>query len=106
MPIYEYECDECGDIFEVIQKLSDPQPESHDCGSKKVHRVMSRSSFVLKGEGWYLTDYARKDKKDGGGAAGEKSESKPKTSDKGSSDSKSSESSKTKTVKSQVKGAA
>lgn len=62
MPIYEYECDKCGEIFEVFQKLSDPPPKKHSCGSRKVHRVMSRTSFVLKGTGWYITDYARKEK--------------------------------------------
>ncbi len=61
MPIYEYQCDKCGEIFEVLQKHSDPPPKSHSCGSRKVHRVMSRSSFILKGTGWYITDYGRKD---------------------------------------------
>ena len=61
MPIYEYQCDGCGKVFEVLQKFSDPAPETHECGSTALHRIMSRTAFVLKGEGWYLTDYARKD---------------------------------------------
>ncbi len=64
MPIYEYECIECGEVFERLQKVSDPPPEGHDCGSKLVRRVMSRSSFILKGDGWYVTDYARKGRKE------------------------------------------
>ncbi|MBN1961821.1 MAG: zinc ribbon domain-containing protein [Deltaproteobacteria bacterium] len=64
MPIYEYKCEGCGEIFELIQRYSDPPPEKHDkCGSSDVHRIMSPSAFVFKGEGWYITDYARKDKK-------------------------------------------
>jgi len=64
MPIYEYKCDGCGDVFEVMQAYSDPGPDRHACGSIALHRVMSTTAFVLKGEGWYLTDYARKGKKD------------------------------------------
>jgi putative FmdB family regulatory protein len=62
MPIYEYQCGGCGETFEVLQKYDDPAPKKHDdCGSKKVKRVMSPTAFVFKGEGWYVTDYARKD---------------------------------------------
>ncbi|MBI3180073.1 MAG: zinc ribbon domain-containing protein [Deltaproteobacteria bacterium] len=76
MPIYEYECRGCGKTFEVFQKHSDPPPVSHECGSSNLQRVMSRTSFVLKGSGWYVTDYARKEKKDGGDKS-DKSEPKP-----------------------------
>ena len=62
MPIYEYQCDGCSEVFEVFQKLSDPAPTSHSCGSTAVHRVLSNTTFVLKGTGWYQTDYAQKDK--------------------------------------------
>lgn len=63
MPIYEYQCDGCNAVFEVFQKVSDPAPEAHSCGSSKVHRILSNTSFVLKGTGWYATDYADKSKK-------------------------------------------
>jgi putative FmdB family regulatory protein len=85
MPIYEYQCDQCGKTIEVLQKISDPPPAQHTCGSTRLHRVMSQSSFVLKGTGWYLTDYARKDKNNGAGATKEPSENssaKPKTESK------------------------
>lgn len=62
MPIYEYKCEECGEIFEVFQKVSDPLPEKHECGSNKISKIISISSFILKGTGWYETDYKRKDK--------------------------------------------
>lgn len=83
MPIYEYQCDGCSEVFEVFQKVSDPPPAQHSCGSTQVHRILSNTSFVLKGTGWYITDYARKDtggaqggrsKKDGGdGSSGSSS---------------------------------
>ena len=61
MPIYEYECDGCHQVFEVRQKVSDAPPASHSCGSSEVRRILSATSFVLKGTGWYATDYgARK----------------------------------------------
>ncbi len=61
MPIYEYECEGCHKVFEVTQKMSDPPLKKHaDCGSKKVKKLISRSSFQLKGSGWYVTDYANK----------------------------------------------
>ncbi len=62
MPIYEYLCKECGYKFELIQKFNDlPIEECIKCGGK-VKRIISNSTFILKGSGWYLTDYARKDK--------------------------------------------
>ncbi|MEK7704256.1 MAG: zinc ribbon domain-containing protein [Myxococcota bacterium] len=84
MPIYEYECKKCGEVFEVLQRHSDPPPRSHSCGSRRVQRVMSQTSFQLKGDGWYATDYGSKsattsEKKDGG-AAVEKSEKSEKKS--------------------------
>lgn len=61
MPIYEYECPNCG-RFEVIQKISEePLSECPNCkkNGKSVHvnKLISESSFVLKGTGWYETDY-------------------------------------------------
>lgn len=61
MPLYEYECDACGHRFEAIQKFSDPPIETcPKCGSH-VHKLMSAPAFHLKGSGWYITDYAKKD---------------------------------------------
>jgi putative FmdB family regulatory protein len=58
MPIYEYRCDSCGQHLEVLQKMSDaPQTTCKHCGADALQRVMSRTSFVLKGSGWYATDY-------------------------------------------------
>ncbi len=61
MPIYEYYCERCNDEFEVTQKITDdPLKECPRCQGP-VRKLISQSSFVLKGSGWYLTDYARKD---------------------------------------------
>jgi putative FmdB family regulatory protein len=61
MPIYEYRCEKCGNEFEEWQKFSDPVVDTcPDCGGG-VRRLISQSTFVLKGSGWYVTDYARKD---------------------------------------------
>jgi putative FmdB family regulatory protein len=58
MPIYEYRCNKCG-VVEVMQRITEaPLRKCPNCKSK-VERMMSRSSFVLKGTGWYATDYAR-----------------------------------------------
>ncbi len=63
MPIYEYECAKCGRIQEALQKISEkPLARCSHC-SGKLHRLVSQSSFHLKGSGWYVTDYARNTKK-------------------------------------------
>ena len=63
MPIYEYKCTRCGEIQEAIQKFSDaPLTTCHHC-SGELHKLISQSSFHLKGTGWYVTDYAKKDEK-------------------------------------------
>jgi putative FmdB family regulatory protein len=60
MPIYEYGCSKCGGIDEVLQKFSDkPLTKCKHC-SGKLHKLISHSSFHLKGTGWYITDYANK----------------------------------------------
>ncbi|MBU0987473.1 MAG: zinc ribbon domain-containing protein [Proteobacteria bacterium] len=60
MPIYEYECMQCGKIDEVIQKFSDRPPTKCKRCSGKLQKLISHSSFHLKGTGWYVTDYAGK----------------------------------------------
>jgi putative FmdB family regulatory protein len=78
MPIYEYHCEKCGD-FEAIQKMSD-KPLTH-CPTcrRKVTKLMSSTSFQLKGSGWYVTDYARK--QESGVKPTKKADEKPAASD-------------------------
>lgn len=60
MPIYEYLCEKCGSHIEVIQKISDaPLKRCGKCRGK-LEKTISRTSFQLKGSGWYVTDYSRK----------------------------------------------
>jgi putative FmdB family regulatory protein len=88
MPLYEYRCEPCEHQFEVIQKFSDaPVAVCPKCGSGPVVKLLSSPAFQFKGTGWYITDYARKDKdsaKSSGSsdAGGEKpAESKPASTD-------------------------
>ena len=77
VPIYEYQCSKCGEIFEAFQKITDdPLTECKFCRGK-VEKLISHSSFQLKGSGWYLTDYAKK-------TSGSTTQDKPK-SDTGTS---------------------
>lgn len=63
MPIYEYECLQCGKNHEVMQKFSDaPLTVCPECGGE-VKKLISNTSFVLKGGGWYVTDYASSERK-------------------------------------------
>lgn len=62
MPIYEYVCQKCGHHLEVMQKLSDkPLSKCPECRGK-LEKIISQTSFQLKGAGWYVTDYAGRSK--------------------------------------------
>jgi putative FmdB family regulatory protein len=74
MPVYEYQCTACGHEFEREQRISeDPIKKCPKCGKPKAKRLISRTSFVLKGSGWYGDLYASPkpggEKKDDAGAA-------------------------------------
>lgn len=57
MPTYEYRCNKCEKTFEVIQKITDdPVATCSECGGK-VQRLINATNFILKGNGWYKTDY-------------------------------------------------
>ena len=60
MPIYEYKCKKCGQQFEAFQGITEPDLKSCKFCKGKVQKMMSMSSFSLKGSGWYATDYAGK----------------------------------------------
>lgn len=59
MPIYEYECLECGVHFDKLQRFGDPQPETCPNGHHKVHRLLSQPAIIFKGSGFYVTDNGR-----------------------------------------------
>lgn len=78
MPIYEYECESCGNHTEAMQRFSDaPLQECTKCHGK-LKRLISQSTFHLKGTGWYVTDYASK------GGGGKVSSAKKETEGSGS----------------------
>jgi len=80
MPLYEYECSQCGHRFELIQRFADPPVETcAACGEGPVHKLLSAPAFHFKGTGWYVTDYAKKT-----GASAVKTDAGP--SDAGKSD--------------------
>lgn len=57
MPIYEYKCQKCSEIFDVFQGITEPAVKSCKFCKGSVRKMMSLSSFHLKGSGWYATDY-------------------------------------------------
>lgn len=91
MPIYEYQCLECGQRTEELQRLDDPPlKECRECGGP-MRKLISAPAFQFKGSGWYVTDYAGKggggDKSEGESKGGESKdgESKPAPSKDGDS---------------------
>ena len=99
MPIYEYACKKCDGEFEVSQRITDePLKRSlcPHCGKRAaVTKLISRSSFHLKGSGWYATDYGKNGAKssDSDEAKGSESKSTESKNSKTKSDTKSSTSS-------------
>lgn len=64
MPIYEYECTQCGDKIEMLQSINaEPLKQCSKCGLDTLRKVIAPTSFVLKGSGWYVTDYPSADRK-------------------------------------------
>ena len=77
MPIYEYECESCDARFELMQKFSDkPVKKCPKCGGA-VHKVLSPPALLFKGSGWYVTDYAKPERKKAQKAEGDGKASAP-----------------------------
>lgn len=91
MPIYEYQCPSCGVTFEKQQSITaNPIKTCPECGGRKVQRLISSTSFVLKGSGWYVTDYGK------GGSGKDKGKDKDSSSPAKSESSSSSSTSESK----------
>src|SRR5215470_16580564 len=63
MPTYEYECLKCRRVFEIRQRISEPALTVCDVCGGEVRRLLSAAPFILKGEGWYVTDYPSESRK-------------------------------------------
>jgi len=85
MPLYEYKCASCGDIFEVIQKFSDEPLHQHPGCGGPVEKLISAAALQFKGSGWYVNDYGKNN-------SGSREKSRSESGDGKSSDAKSSES--------------
>ena len=71
MPIYEYQCQDCDERVEVLQKISDaPKVDCPACGKPSLKKKVSAVAFRLKGSGWYETDFKTGDKKNLAGDSG------------------------------------
>jgi putative FmdB family regulatory protein len=77
MPLYEYHCRRCDQVFEVIQKFSDDPLSIHEACGGEVERLLSPPALQFKGSGWYVTDYGRN-----GGSNGANGSDKPKAEGK------------------------
>jgi len=100
MPLYEYECDACGQRFEEIRKFSDPDLETCTrCGKGPIRRLLSSPAIQFKGTGWYITDYSSKGKQGSESSDAAKNGSRKDDSGSGASTAKSDSSSTTAAAK-------
>ena len=86
MPIYEYQCQDCGKELEVLQKISDePLKDCPQCGKSTLRKKVSAAAFRLKGGGWYETDFKTGNKKNlaGGSDTAGSAGTTAKSGDKG-----------------------
>ena len=79
MPLYEYKCASCGDVFEVIQKFSDEPLHAHPGCGGAVERLISVSALKFKGSGWYVNDYGKNGSVAADKSSTDKTKEKPKS---------------------------
>ena len=98
MPIYEYKCHQCGEKFEVRQRISEEPLKTHENCGGEVERLISAPALHFKGSGWYVTDYAKNGKSPSSSSSGQsdsktetKSESTPAAKTETKSETKSSD---------------
>lgn len=106
MPLYEYECDSCGDRIEVLQRVGAPPiGVCQHCGGS-MKRLLSAPAFQFKGTGWYVTDYAKKSSSASGESSDTKEGSKSEPKDSGEAKSGTKEKKKAATDTSKKKNSA
>lgn len=90
MPLYEYRCERCGKVFEILQKFSDAPIETHEGCGGRVERLISPPALQFKGSGWYITDYSPgSSSAPASKESDSKSESKPETKTESKAETKS-----------------
>ena len=75
MPTYEYECPKCPRVFEIRQRITEPALATCDRCGGPIHRLLSAAPFILKGGGWYVTDYPSESRKEASKAESSPSDS-------------------------------
>ena len=88
MPLYEYQCEACGNRFEKIVKFSDPPLEACPTCGGAVQKLLSSPAFQFKGSGWYITDYAKKKSSSDSSSSGASDKESSKSSETTTSESK------------------
>lgn len=89
MALYEYQCRSCGNVFEVIQRMSDdPLSTCEECGGE-LKKLVSAPAFQFKGSGWYVTDYGKGSDKGGDKGGGKDTKGSEGGGSKATADSKS-----------------
>jgi putative FmdB family regulatory protein len=87
MPLYDYQCHQCGETFEVRQKFADAVLTVHEGCGGELERLISLPALQFKGTGWYITDYGRNGKTPAAGSNG-KAETKSDSSGESKSENK------------------
>ena len=83
MPTYEYQCEKCQRVFEVRQRITEPALTTCEVCGGHIKRLLSSAPFILKGEGWYVTDYPSESRKKAKEAEKPATNGSGKGSDKG-----------------------
>ena len=87
MPIYEYACESCGHVFDVLQKMdADPLRDCPECGEPGLKKLLSAPNFRLKGGGWYETDFKKDNQRNLAGDAAKKAKKDEKAKKSADSD--------------------
>jgi putative FmdB family regulatory protein len=81
VPTYEYECPKCPRVFEVKQRITEPKLEVCERCGGPIHRLLSATPFILKGGGWYVTDYPSESRKKASKSESTSGESAPAAGD-------------------------
>ncbi len=97
MPLYEYQCRACDQVYEVRHEWKAPAPPCPECGSADVKKVLHAAALVFKGSGWHVNDYGKHGANGGGKSRSNGSAPESKSSDSSASTASSSSSTESST---------